>query len=106
MNYLKIAQDLEMYGVNYFPIAVSTLFQQFAIAVFDGSVILKIVQGVGAGTPGFCFSLLWVGSVVIVLTWFTCLLIEQVNTTVNINVLSFDKGLEYVIGRRINKLEI
>ena len=26
MNYLKIAQDLEMYGVNYFPIAVSTLF--------------------------------------------------------------------------------
>lgn len=23
MNYLKIAQDLEMYGVNYFPIAVS-----------------------------------------------------------------------------------
>lgn len=26
MNYLKIAQDLEMYGVNYFPIAVSALF--------------------------------------------------------------------------------
>lgn len=26
MNYLKIAQDLEMYGVNYFPIAVSPLF--------------------------------------------------------------------------------
>lgn len=23
MNYLKIAQDLEMYGVNYFPISVS-----------------------------------------------------------------------------------
>uniref|UniRef100_A0A674JPZ9 FERM domain-containing protein n=1 Tax=Terrapene triunguis TaxID=2587831 RepID=A0A674JPZ9_9SAUR len=25
MNYLKIAQDLEMYGVNYFPIAVNSL---------------------------------------------------------------------------------
>lgn len=23
MNYLKIAQDLDMYGVNYFPITVS-----------------------------------------------------------------------------------
>ncbi|KAG8122834.1 hypothetical protein E2320_018337 [Naja naja] len=26
MNYLKIAQDLEMYGVNYFPIAIMQLF--------------------------------------------------------------------------------
>lgn len=25
MEYLKIAQDLEMYGVNYFPITVSIL---------------------------------------------------------------------------------
>lgn len=24
MEYLKIAQDLDMYGVNYFPITVST----------------------------------------------------------------------------------
>lgn len=46
MNYLKIAQDLEMYGVNYFPIAVSALFQQFAVAADDGAVLLKILQGV------------------------------------------------------------
>lgn len=26
MEYLKIAQDLDMYGVNYFPITVSCLF--------------------------------------------------------------------------------
>lgn len=30
MEYLKIAQDLDMYGVNYFPITVSTTrFMQF-----------------------------------------------------------------------------
>jgi merlin protein len=27
MEYLKIAQDLEMYGVNYFPISVSPPYQ-------------------------------------------------------------------------------
>jgi len=27
MEYLKIAQDLDMYGVNYFPISVSTTHQ-------------------------------------------------------------------------------
>lgn len=26
MEYLKIAQDLDMYGVNYFPISVSNFF--------------------------------------------------------------------------------
>lgn len=26
MEYLKIAQDLDMYGVNYFPITVSNIF--------------------------------------------------------------------------------
>lgn len=26
MEYLKIAQDLDMYGVNYFPITVSNMF--------------------------------------------------------------------------------
>lgn len=27
MEYLKIAQDLDMYGVNYFPISVSPSFE-------------------------------------------------------------------------------
>lgn len=39
MEYLKIAQDLEMYGVNYFPITVSNnllkiLVQMFLVASF------------------------------------------------------------------------
>lgn len=58
MNYLKIAQDLEMYGVNYFPIAVSAVFEQFAIAVGDGSAVLKSFRESGAGTPEFYCSLL------------------------------------------------
>jgi len=29
MEYLKIAQDLDMYGVNYFPITVSSLGSRF-----------------------------------------------------------------------------
>lgn len=29
MEYLKIAQDLDMYGVNYFPITVSNQFFAF-----------------------------------------------------------------------------
>ena len=31
MEYLKIAQDLDMYGVNYFTISVSTLSKRFII---------------------------------------------------------------------------
>lgn len=52
MNYLKIAQDLEMYGVNYFPIAVSALFQQFSLAADNeinyeiNEIPFEILQGV------------------------------------------------------------
>lgn len=40
MEYLKIAQDLEMYGVSYFAITVSVNY--FATKVFDS--ILKNVS--------------------------------------------------------------
>lgn len=32
MEYLKIAQDLDMYGVNYFPISVSIVYFQLFIS--------------------------------------------------------------------------
>lgn len=80
MNYLKIAQDLEMYGVNYFPIAVSAVFEQFAIAAGDGSAVLKSFRQSGAGIPEFCCSLLCGGSVATVLFWFAlvCLPADRV----------------------------
>lgn len=31
MEYLKIAQDLDMYGVNYFPITVSGIWVLYAL---------------------------------------------------------------------------
>lgn len=89
MNYLKIAQDLEMYGVNYFPIAVSALFQQLLVAVGDGAVLLKSSREFGTETPDFCFSVLVAGCVLLVLTCFPCLLKESMNKTVN--VLQSDK---------------
>lgn len=34
MEYLKIAQDLEMYGVNYFPITVSNNLRKIIVQMF------------------------------------------------------------------------
>lgn len=34
MEYLKIAQDLDMYGVNYFPITVSKKIKMLLLVVF------------------------------------------------------------------------
>lgn len=33
MEYLKIAQDLDMYGVNYFPISVSTPYRRVKVDI-------------------------------------------------------------------------
>lgn len=43
MEYLKIAQDLEMYGIQYFPICVSTFFKYCLIVLllFMRSILLQ-----------------------------------------------------------------
>lgn len=35
MEYLKIAQDLDMYGVNYFPISVSVIIFQLFVSMLQ-----------------------------------------------------------------------
>lgn len=35
MEYLKIAQDLDMYGVNYFPISVSVIYSQLFVSALQ-----------------------------------------------------------------------
>lgn len=42
MEYLKIAQDLDMYGVNYFPITVSNQFLCIYIFAYVFNNLLKI----------------------------------------------------------------
>jgi hypothetical protein len=39
MEYLKIAQDLEMYGISYFPIKVRLCFRLLVAAQTDKSLV-------------------------------------------------------------------
>lgn len=44
MEYLKVAQDLDMYGVNYFPISVCKIFNYLINTLFNGLVTFKCLS--------------------------------------------------------------